>query len=438
MASALKEQGNACFRGSDYAGALARFQDALGALEACRDAAGELSVKQEADAVACHANAAACALKLGRATDAVASACAGLALPSAAIAPQLQAKLYARLSVALEAAGEADTPRATDARTRPARLGLPPLERDAVAEAAAAAARNRISLSIMGMLRGELVTKAALKAQVLSAFGDKLHPDARDQHGMGVLWAATGGMVDMNPQPHVPTGWLLRELLALGADPSSRFLDSRDSRMPLMYCAHAGDTPAALEAAEILLKAGARVNARSGDDWTALMTALATDDREPGWRCGKIRGPPGAAAERRRARGGRAGACRAAGGPAGGRHHQRSVPGAAARAVHARAHRAAAALAPGRRLAHRLAAQAGHGAAASRGRVRRAGARLRVRAVRRSGALGVHAVRTAELRGARRPQVLRRVPGRRVLQRRAPARRPRAPQAPLQPVQAGG
>ena len=288
MALALKEQGNACFRAGDHAGALARFQEALTALDACRDAAGELSVAQEADAVVCHANAAACALKLGRAGDAVASATAGLALPSAATLPQLQAKLYARLSAALEAAGEVDTPRARDARTRPARLGLPPLERSAAAEAASAAARNRIAQMLMGMLRGQLVTKAALKTQVLAAFGDTQHVDARDNNGMGVLWGATGGMIDMNPQPHAPTGWLLRELLALGADPSSRFADSGDSRTPLMYCAHQGDTPAALEAADILLQAGARVNARSGDDWTALMTSVATDDREPGWHCGKM------------------------------------------------------------------------------------------------------------------------------------------------------
>ena len=88
--------------------------------------------------------------------------------------------------------------------------------------------------------------------------------------------------------PEAHTAWFVRELIARGADPSMRFPDGEDSRTPLMYLAHQGDTPAALEAVTALLQAGARVNARSAEEWTALLVTLATDERAPEWRCGAM------------------------------------------------------------------------------------------------------------------------------------------------------
>ena len=103
---------------------------------------------------------------------------------------------------------------------------------------------------------------------------------------MPALYGYCSGLFDgPNADPRVPTTWLLRELLALGADPNSRF---DGGRTPLMFVAHAGDVLGALEAAKLLLEAGARVNMRDQGDWTPLQSAMATDNRPPSWRCAKM------------------------------------------------------------------------------------------------------------------------------------------------------
>jgi hypothetical protein len=79
--AAAKAEGGALFARGEYAAAQARYDDALDAATATRDAGGEVTLGVEADVAACHANVAACALKLGRHAAAEAASAKGLATP---------------------------------------------------------------------------------------------------------------------------------------------------------------------------------------------------------------------------------------------------------------------------------------------------------------------------------------------------------------------
>jgi hypothetical protein len=211
-------------------------------------------------------------------------------------------KLWARRAAALEAllsdgGGDEATLRAAlrGARAAPRQLGLPSVDASAAAVAAASTNTARVRRAVLDVIKAlfntQHTTQAALRSHVLSVFSSPadddataasgVHIDARDDSGFNLLWAIANFLVDGGRGSPAITSWLLAQALQRGADPNQRFADGRT---PLMYVAHAGSTPVALDAARALLAAGARVNARDGTGYTPLLCALSTDDRAPTWR----------------------------------------------------------------------------------------------------------------------------------------------------------
>jgi hypothetical protein len=118
----------------------------------------------------------------------------------------------------------------------------------------------------------------------LDCAGALPHVDARDrleqECGMSLLWAACQLILN-NEAPQSPVAWLVGELLKKGANPSGRY--ENEQKTPLMYVAYGADTtPGALEAASMLLKAGADVNAIDMQGFSALMVCQEPDpDNQP-------------------------------------------------------------------------------------------------------------------------------------------------------------